>query len=205
MTAILRLGVMGSGTGSNFDSILRAIDEGRLDAEVKVVLSDVATAPILDKARRRNIPAHVIKPNDYESILGILREAGVDLVVLAGYMRIVKKPLLDAFPNRVVNIHPALLPKFPGLEAWVQALEAGVDETGCTVHFVDEGVDTGPIIKQAKVPCYRTDTPETLHKRIQVEEHKLLPEVLQLIAEGRVKVENRKVIILDSSPDMPRQ
>jgi phosphoribosylglycinamide formyltransferase 1 len=191
----LKIGVLGSGKGSNFRAILSEIQAGRLDAEVVLVMSDMEDARILDLARGVGIPALVIREPkfrtklspDVEADVAIrLREAGVELVVLAGYMRMVKAPLLDAFPRRVINIHPSLLPAFPGLEAWRQALEAGVEKTGCTVHFVDAGMDTGEIIAQAEVPVHPDDTPESLHARIQVEEHKLYPSVVARFVSGEL-------------------
>lgn len=180
----LRLAVLGSGSGSNCQSIFNAIDDGRLDAEVVLVLSDHADARILERARLRGVPAEVMDCAGYknkfpleeqERVAQRLTELKVDLVCLAGFMRLVKEPLLRAFPNRILNIHPALLPNFPGVEAWTQALQAGVRQTGCTVHYVDAGMDSGEIIMQAFVPVLPDDTSETLHARIQVQEHILYP------------------------------
>jgi len=183
----LKLGVLGSGKGSNFRAIAEAIARGDLDAEVCIVLSDVETAGLLDLARERGLRAEFIAPGRFKTrlepdaesrLVARLREAGVEWVVLAGYMRMIKAPLLAAFPRRIVNIHPSLLPAFPGLEAWRQALAAGVAETGCTVHYVDAGMDTGEILPQRAVPVLPGDTAETLHARIQVAEHVLYPAVL---------------------------
>jgi phosphoribosylglycinamide formyltransferase-1 len=183
----LRLGVLGSGKGSNFRAIADAIARGDLDAEVRIVISDVADAGILTLARERGIPAaHIppgrfktkLEPEQEQRLVEMLREAGVDLVVLAGYMRMIKAPLLDAFPRRVINIHPSLLPAYPGLEAWKQAIEAGATRSGCTVHYVDSGMDTGEIIAQSEVPVPPGDTAETLHARIQIAEHQLYPAVI---------------------------
>lgn len=191
----LRLGVLGSGKGSNFRAIQEAIHAGKLDAEVRVVFSDNEDAGILEFARSVGIPAEVLKETRYKSRLSpeieeglvqALRNTDVDLVVLAGYMRMVKAPLLEAFPRRVINIHPSLLPKFPGLEAWRQALEAGETVSGCTVHYVDEGMDTGEIIAQAEVAVLPGDTAESLHARIQVAEHRLYPEVVGRFARGEL-------------------
>ncbi len=191
----LKIGVLGSGKGSNFRAILSEIQAGRLEAEAVQVMSDVENARILDLACGAGIPTHVIREPKFRTKLSPdveadvalrLREAGVELVLLAGYMRMVKAPLLDAFPRRVINIHPSLLPAFPGLEAWRQALEAGVGKAGCTVHFVDSGMDTGEIIAQAEVPVHPGDTPESLHARIQVEEHKLYPGVVARFASGEL-------------------
>jgi phosphoribosylglycinamide formyltransferase 1 len=192
--AKLRLGVLGSGKGSNFRAIADAIARGELDAEVAVVVSDFADAGILGLARERGYRAEYVNPGKFrtkmepeneERLAKLLRDAGVDLVVLAGYMRMVKAPLLEAFPQRMINIHPSLLPEFPGLEAWTQAVRAGVKESGCTVHYVDAGMDSGLIIAQARVPVLEGDTPETLHARIQVEEHKLYPAVIAQLATQR--------------------
>ena len=200
--AKLKLGVLGSGRGSNFRAIADAIAGGRLDAEVAIVISDVESAGILTLARERGYRAEYVAPGKYrtkmdptneERLAGLLREAGVDLVVLAGYMRMIKAPLLDCFPHRIVNIHPSLLPAFPGLEAWTQALAAGAKETGCTVHYVDAGMDSGEIIAQATVPVLEGDTPETLHARIQVEEHRLYPAVIARIAEGRAVTSSTQI------------
>lgn len=183
----LKLGVLGSGKGSNFRAIADAIDRGELNAEVRIVLSDFENAGILDLARARGIRAEYVAPGRFRTkmepeaeqrLADLLKEAGVELVVLAGYMRMIKAPLLEAFPQRIINIHPSLLPQFPGLAAWEQALTAGVPETGCTVHWVDAGMDTGPIIAQRSVPVLPDDTAETLHARIQEQEHKLYPEVI---------------------------
>ena len=180
----IRLAVLGSGSGSNCQSIFNAIDDGRLDAEVVIVLSDHEDAFILERARRRGVPAEYMDCGGYKNkfplelqaeIAAKLQALRVDLVCLAGFMRLVKQPLLQAFPNRILNIHPALLPNFPGVEAWKQALEASVPQTGCTVHYVDSGMDSGEIIMQAFVPVLPGDTPESLHARIQVQEHILYP------------------------------
>ncbi len=180
----IRLAVLGSGSGSNCQSIFNAIDDGRLDAEVVIVLSDHEDAFILERARRRGVPTEYMDCGGYKNkfplelqaeIAAKLQALRVDLVCLAGFMRLVKQPLLQAFPNRILNIHPALLPNFPGVEAWKQALEAGVSQTGCTVHYVDAGMDSGEVIMQAFVPVLPGDTPESLHARIQVQEHILYP------------------------------
>lgn len=193
MQSPLRLGILGSGKGSNFRAIAEAIDAGTLKAEVRVVISDVETAGILEFARQLGLRAEYLAPGRFktklepeaeERLVKLLQEAGVDLVVLAGYMRMVKAPLLEAFPRRIINIHPSLLPLFPGLEAWKQALLASAKETGCTVHYVDSGMDTGEVIAQIAVPVHEGDTPETLHARIQVAEHVLYPMVLRQFAVG---------------------
>jgi len=200
---MLSLAVIGSGKGSNFQSILDAIREGRLEARVACVHSDVADAFILDRARGAGVPAvHVdyapfktkLEGAAEDRVLRILRDHGADSIALAGFMRIVKPGLIGAFRHRMVNIHPSLLPAFPGLHAWKQALDYGARVAGCTVHFVDEGTDTGPIIVQRPVGVLDTDTPETLHARIQEQEHLAYPEALQLLSAGRLRVEGRRVV-----------
>jgi phosphoribosylglycinamide formyltransferase 1 len=189
----LKLGVLGSGKGSNFRAVVERINDGKLDAEVRIVLSDVPDAGILSYARDYQIPALYVHPGKFrtkleeeveQDIVRLLQEANVELVILAGFMRVVKRPLLEAFPRAIINIHPSLLPDFPGLEAWKQALAAGVSFTGCTVHYVEASVDTGQIIDQRKVPILPGDTPDLLHARIQEAEHELLPTVIQNLATG---------------------
>jgi phosphoribosylglycinamide formyltransferase 1 len=184
------LGVLGSGSGSNMQAILDAIDSGTLDAKIGLVLSDHPDAFILERARNRGIPTGLIDCRGFKTkfpeeaqaeTAAMLKDAGVEMVCLAGFLRLVKRPLLEVFPNRILNIHPSLLPAFPGLAAWSQALEAGAKEAGCTVHFVDEGMDTGPIILQESVPILDDDTSEALHARIQVLEHRLYPEAIRLV------------------------
>jgi len=186
-------------------SILDAIAAGRLEADLACVISDVPDARILDRARNHNVPGVYLDPAPFKTKLDgeaerraieTLRRHGADTVVLAGFMRMVKPGLLRAFPGRVLNIHPALLPSFPGLHSWEQALNHGVKVTGCTVHFVDEGMDSGPIIVQRAVPVLPGDTPATLHARIQEQEHLAYPEALQLLAEGRLRVAGRRVEVL---------
>ncbi len=198
-----RLGILGSGKGSNFVAIADACAAGVLPATIAVVVSDVATAPMLERARERGLPARFIAPGNFRTKLDeaaetayikALREAEVDLVVLAGFMRILKGEFLREFAHRVVNIHPSLLPSFPGLEAWKQALDYGVKYTGVTVHFVDQGVDTGPILAQQTVPVLGGDTPATLHARIQEAERTLYPAVLAALARGEVRVDGRQTI-----------
>jgi phosphoribosylglycinamide formyltransferase-1 len=181
---LLALGILGSGKGTNCRVILERIRSGVLPAEARVVISDVLDAPILDIAREFSIPnAYLpagrfrtrLEPEVEMELVRMLRDAGVELVILAGFMRVLKAPMLEAFPRRILNIHPALLPKFPGLDAWKQALAAGEKVTGCTVHYVDEGIDHGDIIAQREVPILPNDTPETLHARIQIAEHELYP------------------------------
>ena len=198
-----RLGILGSGTGSNFVAIAEACAAGKIPAQVALVLSDVETAGILQHARERKLPAQFIPPGKFRTKLdeeaerafvGALQEARVDLVVLAGFMRVLKGDFLRAFAGRIVNIHPSLLPSFPGLEAWQQALDHGVKVTGCTVHFVDAGVDAGPIIGQQTVPVLDHDTPDSLIQRIHGAEHELYPRCLAAIARGDISVAGRRVI-----------
>ena len=199
----LRVGVLGSGKGSNFVAIADACIAGNVPAEIALVLSDVADAGILERARERNIPARFLEPGKFRTKLdeeaerayvATLREAGVELIALAGFMRVLKGDFLRAFQGRIINIHPSLLPSFPGLAAWRQALDHGVKFTGCTVHFVDAGVDSGPIIGQQTVPVLDDDTPETLHKRIQVAEHELYPKCVAAIARGEISISGRRVL-----------
>lgn len=184
---LVQLGILGSGKGSNCRAILESIKNGALAAEIRVVISDVFDAPILNIAREFSVPNAYLSPGGFRTrlepqaevnLVQMLRDAGVELVALAGFMRVLKAPMLNAFPRRIVNIHPSLLPKFPGLEAWKQALEAGEMLTGCTVHYVDEEIDHGDVIAQREVPILADDTPERLHARIQVAEHELYPAVI---------------------------
>lgn len=181
-------------------AIAGACAAGTLDAEIALVLADVPDAGILDRSAERGIPARHLDPGRYRTRLDeaaeaawvlALQDAGVEWVALAGFMRILKGDFLRAFPLRVVNIHPSLLPSFPGLEAWRQALDYGVKHTGVTVHLVDQGIDTGPIVSQATVPVLDDDTPASLHARIQDVEHRLYPETLQALVTGQVQVEGR--------------
>jgi phosphoribosylglycinamide formyltransferase-1 len=180
----LALGILGSGKGSNCRAILENIRSGELPAEVRVVISDVLEAPILEIAREFSVANAYLPPGEFRTrlepkseaaLVRMLRDADVELVVLAGFMRVLKAPMLEAFPRRILNIHPSLLPKYPGLEAWKQALAAGEKITGCTVHYVDERIDHGDIIAQREVPILPDDTAETLHARIQIAEHALYP------------------------------
>ena len=199
---IMKIGVLGSGGGSNLQSIIDAVENGSLPVEIAIVISDVQDAYILERAKKHNIPAQYIAPGKFKTKLEpevekkyakALKDAGVELVVLAGYMRMVKEELLGVFPGRIINIHPAILPSFKGLHAWKQALDYGVKVSGCTVHFVDTGMDTGPIIIQAAVPVLDNDTFESLHQRIQFEEHKIYPQAIKFIAEGKIETYGRVV------------
>jgi phosphoribosylglycinamide formyltransferase 1 len=189
----VNLGILGSGKGSNCRAILEKVAGGDLAAVPRVVISDVLDAPILDIAREFSVPNAYLSPGKFRTrlepatemeLVGMLRDADVDLVVLAGFMRVLKAPMLEAFPRRVINIHPSLLPKFPGLEAWKQALAAGEKITGCTVHYVDAQIDHGDIIAQREVPILPNDTAESLHARIQAAEHELYPEAIALLGRG---------------------
>lgn len=210
---LLKIAVLVSGRGSNLQAIIDSIGSGELPAEIICVVSDKPDAAGLDRARKHGIPAVVVDykritdddvktrgraslRDTYESILlETLKQYAPDLICLAGYMRIVGKDVISAFKNRIVNIHPALLPSFPGLDSQKQALEYGAKISGCTVHFVDEGCDTGPIILQKAVPVPEGDTEASLSARILEQEHKAYPEAIRLIAEGRVRIEGRKVRI----------
>lgn len=192
----LTLGILGSGRGSNYQAIIDAINRGELDARIGCVIADVEDAYILERARRAGHPACFVDMAPFKTkldgeaeqrVIAMLQNHGVNLVVLAGFMRMVKRGLLHAFPHRVINIHPSLLPAFPGLIAWKQALDARARETGCTVHYVDEGMDTGPVILQHRVPVLPGDTPETLHARIQEQEHVAYPEAIRMVAREQVR------------------
>jgi len=196
----LRLGVLASGQGSNLQAIINATADGRIDGIVTVVISDHQEAFALERARQNNIPAHYLDINSFagkaafeEEIVNILRNYQVDLVCLAGYMRVLSSVVLDAFPQRIINIHPALLPAFPGLHGQKQAWDYGVKFSGCTVHFVDQGIDTGPIIIQAVVPVLDEDTADTLAARILEQEHQIFPEAIQRFAQGKLAITGRKV------------
>lgn len=191
----LKIGVLGSGKGSNFVALFHAIRNGQTPAEVVLVASDLTDSGILAFAKSHGLPTYTCPPGRYKTRLepeiesalaSALKDAGAEVVVLAGFMRVVKAPLLNAFPGRILNIHPSLLPAFKGLCAWQQALDAGVSETGCTVHWVDDSLDGGPIIDQRRVPVLPDDSAASLHARIQEQEHQLLPDVLTRLALGRI-------------------
>ena len=197
-----KIGVIVSGRGSNLQSIIDHIAEGKLDVDVAVVVSDHKDAFALERAAKAGIPAAVVerkgcrdKEEFEDKIDAALRNAGAELVVLAGFMRILTGHFISRWEHKIVNIHPALLPSFKGLDAQGQAVDYGVKVAGCTVHFVDEGTDTGPIILQKVVPVMDDDTEETLAERILVEEHKALPEAIRLWSEGRLSITGRKVYI----------
>lgn len=199
----IRLGILGSQSGSNMVAIADAIARGEVAAEIGVVLTDVEDAGIRERARERNLSEQFIAPGRFRTKLDddaenayieALRAARVDWVVLAGFMRVLKGEFLRAFQDRVVNIHPSLLPSFPGLKAWEQALDYGVKVTGCTVHLVDQGVDTGPILGQRTVPVCDSDGPDDLMARIRTEEHLLYPAVIDDIARGRITIRGRRSV-----------
>ena len=204
-----RIGVLGSGKGSNFVAIADAIAAGKIPAEIAIVVSDVEQAGILARARERKVPAQFIPPGKFRTKLddeaeqvfvATLQNARVDFIVLAGFMRVLKGNFLRAFEGRIVNVHPSLLPSFPGLEAWKQALDHGVKVTGCTVHFVDAGVDAGPIIGQQTVAVLDQDTPDSLHERIHAAEHELYPRCVAALARGEISVAGRRVIWKNGQP-----
>ena len=187
---MIRIGILGSRRGSNCRAILQSIRDGKLNAKATVVISDVLDAPIIEIAREFGVanaylpPGHFrtrLEPKVEAQLVKMLQDAEVELVVLAGFMRVLKEQMLAAFPRRIVNIHPSLLPKFPGLEAWKQALAANEKWTGVTVHYVDEKIDHGDIIAQRRIPVMSDDTPESLHARIQEVEHVLYPEALERV------------------------
>ncbi len=197
------IGVLVSGNGTNFQAIADALEAGRIEnGRITCLISNKADAFALERAHRHNIPAIVLDHKGYpnrtaydQALVALLKEHGVQLVVLAGFMRLLSPAMVEAFPHAIMNIHPALLPAFPGLDAQQQALEYGVRYTGCTVHFVDTGTDTGPIIQQAVVPILADDTVETLSQRIHGEEHRIYPEAVRLFCAGRLRVEGRRVHI----------
>lgn len=198
----MNLAVLASGYGSNLQAIIDAVEKKEIQGQIKVVISDVEEAYALERARRHNIEAIYINPREYagrrafdEAIVALLEERKIDLVILAGYMRLVSPVIIDRFRGRIMNIHPSLLPAFPGLEGVKQALDYGVKVTGCTVHFVDEGLDTGPIILQEAVDVYDSDTVESLHERIHRVEHRLYPRAIQLFIEGKLRLEGRRCFI----------
>ncbi len=197
-----RIGVLLSGRGSNFEALAESVATGRIpDADIAIVISNREGAPGIEKARARRIEARVIPSKGLEReaydkmVAAALKEKNVDLVCLAGYMRLLSPYFIAEFPNRILNIHPSLLPAFPGLEAQRQALEHGVKFSGCTVHFVDETLDAGPIVLQAIVPVEDRDTPETLSERILRQEHRIYSEAARIVLEGRYRLEGRRVLL----------
>ena len=209
MTDLLKLGVLISGSGSNLQSIIDQIEKGTLPAQIKIVVSNNPEAFGLTRAKKHGIPCAVLNHQDYLSredfdreLIHVLQNAGVDLIVLAGFMRILTQSFLRAFESKIINIHPALLPAFPGTHVQQKAIDYGVKFSGCTVHFVDEGVDTGPIIIQSVVPVCPDDSAETLAARILEEEHKIYPQAIRYFAEGRIIKNGRRVEIKNmKNPD----
>ena len=202
MADLLKLGILISGNGSNLQSIIDNIEKGSLKAIIKIVISNNPDAYGITRAKKHGIPVVVFKNGDFKSkedfdskLIALLKDNDVDLVILAGFMRILTPTLLKAFPHKIMKIHPALLPSFPGIHGQKQALEYGVKLSGCTVHFVDEGVDTGPIIIQSAVKVFDDDTEETLAARILKEEHWIYPQAIQFFAEGKIEIKGRKVRI----------
>jgi len=205
---LMSIGVLASGRGSNFQSIIDAIEAGSLRAKIVLLITDNPNAFAVERARKHGIEPLIMVPNQYgtrndyyKAVVQELRTREVGLVVLAGFMRIIGRPLIEAYRNRVMNIHPALLPSFPGLHGQKQAQDYGVKISGCTVHFVDEGMDTGPIIIQAAVPVSFEDTEDSLSERILKLEHKIFPEAIRLFSEGRLEVIGRRVKIAGAAPD----
>ncbi|MBI2964016.1 MAG: phosphoribosylglycinamide formyltransferase [Deltaproteobacteria bacterium] len=207
MTNPLPLGVLASGSGTNLQAIIDAIEEGRVPAEIRLVVCNRPRALALERAERHGIAAEVVDHKAFasreafdEHVVGRLRDKGVELVCLAGFDRLLSPAFIRAFPDRILNIHPALLPAFPGLHAQRQALDYGVRIAGCTVHLVDEQTDHGPIVIQAAVPVYSDDTVESLTERILAEEHRIYPEAVYLFAEGKIEIDGRRVRIVDEEP-----
>ena len=211
----LRVAVLASGRGSNLQAVIDAIEAGTVQAKIVAVISNKKEAPALERARRQGLSSLFVDPKPYtgrpdsreaydRELLDVLQRHDVELVLLAGYMKIVTRVLVEAFANRMMNIHPSLLPSFPGLDVQKKAIEWGCKLAGCTVHFVTEGVDEGPIILQAAVPILDEDRPETLAARILEQEHKVYPRAVQLFAEGRLRVEGRRVFIDAGKPRVRR-
>jgi phosphoribosylglycinamide formyltransferase-1 len=201
---MLKLAIFGSGSGTNCQAIIDAIEAGTLDAEIKCVLSDVEDAYLLERARKHNIPALYFDCTPFKTkldgeaeqeVLRLLADHDVNFIALAGFMRIVKDGLLNAYAGRIINIHPSLLPSFPGLDAGKQAFEYGVKHTGCTVHFVDMGVDTGAIINQKTISIEDGDTLDTMMEKLHAQEHIAYPEALQWISEGRIQLDGRRITL----------
>jgi phosphoribosylglycinamide formyltransferase 1 len=196
-----KLGILASGRGSNLSSIMDSIDRKELHAEIAIVLSNKKEAPALKKCQDRGIPSLFLDPKSYAeksqydlALVKELQARSVDLICLAGYMKLLSSEFISAFRGKIVNIHPSLLPSFPGLNAQKQALDYGVKFSGCTVHYVDEGVDTGPVIMQSVVPIYDNDNEEELNRRILEQEHILYSKALQAIIEGRIRLEGRRTV-----------
>ncbi|MGH7899267.1 MAG: phosphoribosylglycinamide formyltransferase [Candidatus Binatia bacterium] len=207
MTKPLPIGVLASGTGSNLQAIIDTIESGQVPAEIRILVCNRAQAKAVERAEQHGIPVEIIDHKTFskrerfdERVVEVLRERGVELVCLAGFDRLLSAVFVQAFPNRILNIHPALLPAFPGLHAQRQAIEYGARIAGCTVHLVDEQTDHGPIVIQAAVPVYGDDTEESLAERILAEEHRIYPEAICLFAEERIRIDGRRVLIADEEP-----
>ncbi len=205
---MLTIGVLASGRGSNFQAIIDSVESGFLKARIAVLITDNPEAYAIERAKKHNTEVLITRPKEfpgkdsyYSHIAEELKNRGVELVILAGFMRVVGRSLIREFQNKIMNIHPALLPSFPGLHGQKQAADYGVKISGCTVHFVDEGVDTGPVIIQAAVPVYDDDTGETLSERILKQEHRIFPYAVRLFAENKLEIRGRKVIIKESRED----
>jgi len=199
---MIKIGILVSGNGTNLQAIIDAVKAGKIDGKINIVISDNPKAYALKRAAQSNIPTHIINYKEFKGreeydkkIITILKEKEIDLIVLAGYMKIITPQLINAFKNRIINIHPALLPSFPGLHGQRKAVDYGVKISGCTVHFVDEGVDSGPIILQRAVEVKDYDSEESLSQRVLKEEHKAFPKAIQLFAQGRLTIKGRKVFI----------
>lgn len=206
MSRIVPIGVLVSGSGSNLQSIIDHIENGRLDAVIKIIISNNSDAYALKRAEIHGIPSAVLKHTDFndrekfdEAMIELLKRHDVELVVMAGFMRLLSPLFLKSFPMKIMNIHPALLPAFPGIHVQKKAVDYGVKFSGCTVHFADSGVDTGPIIIQSVVPVLDSDTEDTLAARILKEEHRIYPKAIQLFAEGKLRIDGRKVTIVQGA------
>ncbi|HAG52135.1 MAG: phosphoribosylglycinamide formyltransferase [Deltaproteobacteria bacterium GWC2_42_51] len=202
---MINLGILVSGSGTNLQAIIDTIEAKRLDAKIKIVISNNPDAFAIERAKKYHIPTFIIQDSHFPSreesdkhLVEILKSHSVDLIALAGFMRLLTPAFIRAFPLKILNIHPALLPAFPGLRVQKKAVEYGVKFSGCSVHIVDEGVDTGPIVIQAVVPVHENDTEKTLAERILKEEHRIYPQAIQFFAENRVEIKDRKVMIKDS-------
>jgi len=207
MSNPLPLGILASGSGTNLQAIIDAIEDGRVPAEIRVVICNRANAKAMERAEQNGIPTELVDHKAFasrelfdEHVVGVLRDKQVELVCLAGFDRLLSPVFIRAFPNRILNVHPALLPAFPGMNAQRQALEYGVRIAGCTVHIVDEQTDHGPIVIQAAVPVYSDDTVESVTDRILAEEHRIYPEAVCLFAEGRIRIDGRRIRIDDEEP-----
>lgn len=206
MTSKIRLGILVSGSGTNLQAIINNCSNQKINAKIEIVISDNEAALAIQKAKKAEIPTAIILRNDFKSkkefetkIITILKDCNVDLICLAGFMRILSRKFIETFSNKMINIHPALLPAFPGLHAQKQAFDCGVKITGCTVHFVDEGTDTGPIILQKAVSVMEDDSLETLTARILKEEHQIYSKAIQLYSKGQLEIKGKRVVIRETT------